>query len=57
MLEEQTDEMVAMTDVIAEQVRKLCGRTIGSIGEVVRRQRLKDCDAGEVLLNGMLTEL
>jgi len=57
MLDEQADEMIKMTDVIAERVRKIGGRTIGSIGEVVRRQRLKDCDAGEVSPRCMLAEL
>jgi starvation-inducible DNA-binding protein len=54
MLDEQA---IAMTDLIAERVRKIGGRTIGSIGEVARRQRLEDCDAGEVSPGGMLTEL
>jgi starvation-inducible DNA-binding protein len=57
MLDEQADEMIAMTDVIAERVRKIGGQTIGSIGEVVRRQRLQDCDGDEVSARGMLTEL
>jgi starvation-inducible DNA-binding protein len=57
MLDEQADELIAMIDVIAERARKIGGRTIGSIGEVVRRQRLRDCDAGEVSPNGMLIEL
>src|SRR6476469_6167079 len=57
MLDEQADEMIAMTDVIAERARKIGGRTMGSIGEVVQRQRLKDCDAGEISPNGMLIEL
>ena len=56
MLDGQADEMIAVTDVIAEQVRKIAGRTIRTIGEVVRRQRLDDCD-DEVSRGGMLTEL
>lgn len=57
MLDEQADAMIAMTDVIAERVRKIGGRTLGSVGEVVRRQRLKDCEAHDVLPEGMLMEL
>ena len=57
MLDEQADEIFAMTDVIAERVRKIGGRTIGSIGEVVRRQRIKDCDGGAASPKGMLVEL
>jgi starvation-inducible DNA-binding protein len=57
MMDEQADQMIAMTDAIAERVRKIGGRTIGSIGEVSRRQRLKDCDADEVSSRRMLTEL
>lgn len=57
MMDEQADQMIAMTDAIAERVRKIGRRTIGSIGEVVRRRRLKDCDVGEVSSRPMLTEL
>jgi starvation-inducible DNA-binding protein len=57
MLDDQADQIIAMTDLIAERVRKIDGRTIGSIGEVARRQRLKDCDARVVSPGGMLTEL
>jgi starvation-inducible DNA-binding protein len=57
MLDEQADEMIAMTDMIAERARKIGGRAIGSIGEVVRRQRLRDCNTDEVSAREMLTEL
>jgi starvation-inducible DNA-binding protein len=57
MLDQQADQIFAMTDLIAERVRKIGGRTIGSIGEVTRRQRLKDSDVGELSPRGMLTEL
>src|SRR5690242_12206018 len=57
MLDEQADQIFAMTDAIAERVRKIGGRTIGSIGEVSRRQRLTDSDASELSAGGMLTEL
>jgi starvation-inducible DNA-binding protein len=57
MMDEQADQMIAMTDAIAERVRKVGARTIGSIGEVVRLRRLKDCDESEVSPRRMLTEL
>src|SRR3954451_4065156 len=47
MLDEQADQMFAMTDAIAERVRKIGGRTLGSIGEVSRRQRLTDSQSDE----------
>jgi hypothetical protein len=49
MLDQQAD---AITDVIAECVRKIGGPTIGSIGEIAW-ERLKDCDAGEVSLGAV----
>jgi starvation-inducible DNA-binding protein len=57
MLDEQAGEIIAMTDVIAERARKIGGRTIRSIGDVVRRQRIKDCDDSDVSPGGMLAEL
>jgi starvation-inducible DNA-binding protein len=57
MMDEQAGEILAMTDAIAERVRKIGGQTIGSVGEVVRRQRLKDCHAGKLPPRRMLTEL
>jgi starvation-inducible DNA-binding protein len=57
MLDEQADQLFSMTDAIAERVRKIGGRTIGSIGDVARRQRLKDSQVGELSPDGMLTEL
>jgi starvation-inducible DNA-binding protein len=57
MLDEQADQIFAMTDTIAERVRKIGGRTIASIGDVARRQRLMDSHGGELSPGGMLTEL
>jgi starvation-inducible DNA-binding protein len=57
LLDEQAGEMIAMTDVIAERVRKIGGRTIRSVGEVVRRQRLQDSDLSDVSAVEMLMEL
>jgi starvation-inducible DNA-binding protein len=57
MLDEQADQIFAMTDAIAERVRKIGGRTIGSIGDVARRQRLMDSHGAELSPGEMLTEL
>src|ERR1044072_7809200 len=39
MRDEHADQIFAMTDPIAERVRKIGGQTIESIGDVARRQR------------------
>ncbi|WP_246557636.1 Dps family protein [Bradyrhizobium liaoningense] len=57
MLDEQAGQIFAMTDDIAERVRKIGGRTIRSIGDVSRRQRILDNDAEYVGPESMLTEL
>ena len=48
LLDEQADQIYAMTDPIAERVRKLGGSTLRSIGHIARTQRLLDNDAGYV---------
>jgi starvation-inducible DNA-binding protein len=57
MLDEQADQIFAMTDVLAERVRKLGGRTIRSIGDISRQQRIADNDAEYVDPLDMLAEL
>jgi starvation-inducible DNA-binding protein len=57
LLDEQGDQIFAMTDPIAERVRKLGGTTIRSIGHIARLQRLKDNDAEFVTPDDMLAEL
>jgi starvation-inducible DNA-binding protein len=57
LLDEQADQIFAMSDDIAERVRKIGGTTIRSIGHVVRLQRLSDNDADYVDPHGMLAEL
>src|ERR1700729_1700961 len=42
LLDEHGDQIFAMTDPIAERVRKLGGVTLHSIGDVTSHQRLKD---------------
>ena len=57
LLDEQADQLFAMTDPIAERVRKLGGITLHSIGEIARTQRVLDNDAEYVEPLDMLAEL
>jgi starvation-inducible DNA-binding protein len=57
LLDEHGDQIFAMTDAIAERVRKLGGSTIRSIGHIARLQRLGDNDAEYVDPLDMLAEL
>jgi starvation-inducible DNA-binding protein len=57
LLDEHADQIFAMTDDIAERVRKIGGATIRSIGNVARLQRLSDNDADYVDGLDMLAEL
>lgn len=57
LLDEHGDQIFAMTDPIAERVRKIGGTTIRSIGHISRLQRLSDNDADFVDPGDMLAEL
>lgn len=57
LLDEQADQLFAMTDALAERVRKVGGRTLHSIGEIGRKQRIKDNDTEFVAPQDMLSEL
>jgi starvation-inducible DNA-binding protein len=57
LLDEQSDQIFAMTDPIAERVRKLGGSTLKSIGQIARTQRIADNDADYVDAHDMLAEL
>jgi starvation-inducible DNA-binding protein len=57
LLDEQADQIFAMTDPIAECVRKIGGATLKSIGHIARTQRLADNDAEYVDPLDMLAEL
>ena len=57
MFDEQGDQLFAMTDPIAERVRKIGGSTVKSIGEISRLQRVLDSDAEYVDPEDMLAEL
>jgi starvation-inducible DNA-binding protein len=57
LLDEQGDQIFAMTDPIAERVRKIGGQTVRSIGNIARLQRVLDNDAEYVSPLDMLAEL
>jgi starvation-inducible DNA-binding protein len=57
MFDEQADQLFAMTDPIAERVRKIGGSTLKSIGDIKRQQRVLDNDADYVDPEDMLAEL
>ena len=57
LLDEQADQIFAMTDPIAERARKIGGTTLRSIGQIAQQQRLLDNDADFVPPGTMLAEL
>jgi starvation-inducible DNA-binding protein len=57
LLDEQADQIYAMTDPIAERIRKLGGTTLRSIGHISRLKRILDNDADYVQPLDMLAEL
>jgi starvation-inducible DNA-binding protein len=57
LLDEQSEKILAMTDDVAERVRKIGGVTLRSIGQIARLQRIADNDEQLVSAQHMLTEL
>jgi starvation-inducible DNA-binding protein len=57
LLDEQADQIFAMTDPIAERVRKTGGTTIHSIGQIAQLKHIADNDAPYVAPEDMLAEL
>jgi starvation-inducible DNA-binding protein len=57
LLDEQADQLFAMTDPIAERIRKVGGATLRSISHIARTQRVLDNDADYVEPLDMLAEL
>ena len=57
MFDEHGDQLFAMTDPIAERIRKIGGNTLKSIGQIARLQRVLDNDAEYVDPEDMLAEL
>lgn len=57
LLDEQSTQIFAMTDEIAERARKIGGTTLRSIGDIAKNQRLKDNNKEDVSPQEMLSEL
>jgi starvation-inducible DNA-binding protein len=57
LLDEQAEQIFAMTDDVEERARKIGGFTLRSIGDIARHQRLADNDRPRVAPHAMLTEL
>lgn len=57
LLDEQADALYAMTDPIAERIRKTGGSTLRSTGHIGRIQRIKDNGAEYIDPLDMLAEL
>jgi starvation-inducible DNA-binding protein len=57
LLDEQSDQIFAMTDEVAERARKIGGTTLRSTGQIAREQRILDNDADYVDPQDMLAEL
>ena len=57
LLDEQSAQILAATDAIAERVRKIGGATLHSIGHIARLKRIADNDRESVAPRDMLAEL
>ena len=57
MLDDQATQILGTTDQIAERIRKTGNTTLRSIGDIARRQRIRDNDADYVSPGDMLIEL
>jgi starvation-inducible DNA-binding protein len=57
LLDEQGEQIFAMSDDVAERARKLGGTTLRSIGDISRNQRLKDNDQAGLSPKEMLSDL
>jgi starvation-inducible DNA-binding protein len=57
MMDDQAEQLFAMTDPIAERIRKVGAMTLRSIGHIARTQRIRDNDADYVDPTDMLAEL
>ncbi|MGN6584267.1 MAG: Dps family protein [Rhizobiaceae bacterium] len=57
LLDEQSAQIFAMTDDIAERARKVGGTTLRSIGQIAKLKHIEDNDADFVTPEDMLAEL
>jgi starvation-inducible DNA-binding protein len=57
LLDEQAEQLFAMTDEVAERVRKIGGLTLRSVGQIAKMTRVSDNDAAYVEPLDMIAEL
>ncbi len=57
LFDEQATQILGTTDLIAERVRKNGAATLRSIGDVARRQSIRDDDAASVRADAMVKTL
>jgi starvation-inducible DNA-binding protein len=57
LLDEQAEQIFAMTDDIAERTRKIGGNALHSISDIAKHQRLKDNNRESIRAEEMLAEL
>jgi starvation-inducible DNA-binding protein len=57
LLDDQGEQIFAMSDVVAERIRKLGDVALRSIGDIARHQRVEDNDDSSLTPEAMLTEL
>lgn len=57
LLDEQSEQIISVTDDVAERVRKIGGLTLRSIGHIAKLQTIKDNDEEFVPPREMLREL
>ena len=57
LLDEHAEELIAMTDEIAERARKIGGTSLRSIADIARHQRPQDSEAPSMPAESMFTEL
>jgi starvation-inducible DNA-binding protein len=57
LLDEQAEQIFAITDDIAERARKIGGNTLRSISDISKHQRLKDNNQESITPKQMLTDL
>src|SRR6202045_650661 len=57
LLDDQGEQIFAMSDVVAERIRKLGDVALRSIGDIARHQRVHDNVASSLTPEAMLTDL
>ena len=57
LLDEQAAQIFAITDDVAERVRKIGGKTLRSVADIQKMQRIRDCEEDVIPAPKMLLEL